>query len=151
MKRKLSFFIPALSILLLAGQAQAGTPAENQLTKIEHNWADAYVKREPAFVQRLTTDDFIFVGPDGKAMNKADYVKEITGDTTFTAFNITDLKIRAYENVGVVTGTATITTKTGDKEETGAYAFTDVFVKRSGEWKAVSGQATQLKPSEPAK
>lgn len=145
---KLKFFFV---LAVIAPFAQAGTPAEMQLTKIEHNWADAYVKREPAFIQRMTTDDFIFVGPDGKAVNKADYVKEITGNTVFTAFNITDLKIRTYENVGVVTGTATITAKTGEKDESGTYAFTDVFVRRSGEWKAVSGQATLVKPSEPAK
>ena len=149
----LLLLISVLHQLILAADPAETPPAKNpietQLTKIEHEWADAYLKRNPSFVKRLTTENFVFIGPDGKAMNKEEYVKEITGDTTFSAFTVSDLKIRTYGNVGLVTGIAHITAKTRDHDETGDYAFTDVFVKQGGEWKAVSGQATALKPVEP--
>ena len=128
-----------------------GTTVEAQLTKIEHEWADAYVKRDPSFVKRITAEDFTFIGPDGNSVGKADYVKEITGDTVFSAFEIGELKIRTYNDVAVVAGTATITAKSKDKDESGKYAFTDVFAKKGGEWKAVSGQATAVKQPEAAK
>ena len=134
-----------LALLVLPRVIFAGPNTEAQLTKIEHNWADAYVKRDPAFVQRLTTDDFTFIGPDGNSVGKADYVKGISGPTTFTAFDIGELKIRTYGDVAVVSGIASITAKTGEKDESGKYAFTDVFVKKAGEWKAVAGQATAVK------
>lgn len=140
-----------LAVLALPGLMAAADPAEMQLTKIEHGWADAYVKRDPSFVKRLTTDNFIFIGPDGVAMTKEEYMKDITGETVFSAFNMVDLKIRTFGNVGVVTGKATIAAKLKEQDLSGDYAFTDVFVKQGGEWKAVSGQATLIKPAGAAK
>jgi ketosteroid isomerase-like protein len=122
----------------------AAASVEQQLTKMENDWADSYVKRDPSFAQKNTTDDFMFVGPDGNVVNKADYVKAITGDTTFTAFKITNLKVRSYGDTAVVIGLATISAETKGENESGDYSFTDVFVKQNGVWKAASGQATQV-------
>src|SRR2546423_11483902 len=147
-----TFFCAAILAALATPQfCFAGSDRETKLPKIEHNWGDAYVKHDPSVVQRLTTDDFIFVGPDGNSMGKADYVKGMTGDTVFTAFDVGDLKIRTYGDVAIVMGTATINAKAMDKDESGKYAFTDIFVKTAGEWKAVAGQANAVKQPEAAK
>lgn len=75
-------------------------------------------------------------------------MKAITGDTTFTSFKINSLKVRTYGDTAVVIGTATISAKTKGEEENGDYTFTDVFVKQKGEWRAASGQATQVAKDE---
>jgi ketosteroid isomerase-like protein len=121
---------------------------EQQLKKIEQNWADAYVKRDSAVVQRIVADDFAFIGPDGNMVNKAEYVKSISGDTVFTVFKLDDLKVRVYGDAAVVNGLATITAKTKGEDESGKYSFTDVFVKQKGEWKAVSGHVTPVAKDE---
>jgi ketosteroid isomerase-like protein len=131
------------AVSLLAADPATAT-VEQQLTKMENDWADSYVKRDPSFAERITTDDFMFVGPDGSVSNKADYLKAITGDTTFTTFKINSLKVRTYGDTAVVIGTASISAKTKGEDESGDYCFTDVFVKQKGEWKAASGQATQV-------
>ena len=133
-----------LSVVLVRTVDAAGATVEEQLTKMENDWADSYVKRDPSFVQKITTDDFMFVGPDGNIVNRADYVKSVTGDTTFTAFKITSLKVRTYGDTAVVIGIATIEAKIKGEDESGDYSFTDVFVKQKGEWKAASGQATPV-------
>ena len=152
MKSKLLLFaLLAFALPKFICAAPAAPNAEAQLNKIEHAWADAYVKRDPSFVQRLAADNFIFIGPDGNSVGKADYVKGMTGPTVFTAFDIGELKVRTVGDVAIVTGTATITAKTGDKDENGKYAFTDVFAKKGGEWKAISSQATPVKTPEAPK
>jgi ketosteroid isomerase-like protein len=128
----------------LCGADPAQPAAEEQLTKIEHDWSESSVKRDASFAQQITVEDFAFVGPDGNVVNKSDYVKSIPGPTVFIAFNIDNLRGRVYGDAAVVTGTATISAKTGSKEESGRYAFTDTLVKQNGEWKAVSGQATAI-------
>ena len=153
MKAKLLSIAPIFSALLLAsGGVCATDPArasdEQQLTKIENDWADSYVKRDPSFVQRITADDFTFIGPNGNMVNKADYVKSITGDTVFAGFKIDDLKIRVYGDAAIVIGLTTITAKTKGEDESGQYSFIDVFVKQTGEWKAVSGQVTPVAKDE---
>jgi ketosteroid isomerase-like protein len=132
------------SLVSVRAADPAGASVEQQLTKMENDWADSYVKRDPSFAQKNTTDDFMFVGPDGNVVNKADYVKAITGDMTFTAFKINSLKVRSYGDTAIVIGLATISAKTKGEDESGDYSFTDVFVKQNGAWKAASGQATQV-------
>jgi ketosteroid isomerase-like protein len=148
MKTNLSLF----AALLLAGNAAwAADPApadEEQLKKIEQDWANAYVKRDTAFVQKITSDDFAFIGPDGNMVSKADYVKSMEGDTVFTAFKVEELKVRVYGDAAVAMGIATITAKTKGEDESGRYSFTDVFVKQKGEWKAVSGHVTPVAKDE---
>lgn len=153
MKAKLWLVAPFFGALLLASDSvRAADPArasdEQQLTKIENDWADSYVKRDSSFVQRIAADDFSFIGPDGNMVNKADYVKSLTGDTVFTGFKIDNLKIRTYGDAAIVIGLATISAKTKGEDESGQYSFTDVFVKQKGEWKAVSGQVTPVAKDE---
>jgi ketosteroid isomerase-like protein len=134
-----------LCVCSAAAAPQSNRPTtEEQLAKVEQDWADSYVKRDPLFAQGITTADFTFVDPDGLLMNKADYLKSITGETIVSAFNLEQLKVRVHGDAAVVTGVAIITAKKGEKDKSGKYAFTDLFIKQNGEWKAVSGQATAM-------
>jgi ketosteroid isomerase-like protein len=143
MKAKISL----LAALLLAnGYVWAADPAsdEEQLKKIEQDWATAYVKRDKTFVERITSADFAFIGPDGSMVNKEEYVKSMDGDTVFSAFKVDELKVRIYGDAAVVLGIASITATAQGENESGRYSFTDIFVKQKGEWKAVSGQITAV-------
>ena len=149
MKQNVFFLaLAAISFALIAPATHASDRSadEQQLRKIEQDWGNAYVKRDPSFAERLTLDDFTFVEPDGVCSNKADYLKGFTGDIVFSAFDIEDLKIRFYGDTAVVLGTASIKAKSKDNDLSGRYAYTDVFVKQSGEWKAVAGQVTAIPP-----
>lgn len=136
------------TVLLGLASARAADPAgasvEQQITKMENDWADSYVKRDSSFAQKNTTDDFTYIGPDGNAVSKADYVKGLTGNTIFTAFKITSVKVRIYGDAAVAVGIVAISANTKGEDESGDYAFTDVFVKQKGEWKAASSQVTQV-------
>ena len=122
---------------------------EQELTRIENDWGQSYINRDPSFAERITTDDFTFVGADGKLVEKSSYLNSIKANTVFKQFKIDDLTIRIYGETAVVIGAATIMSKAGKSEVIGRYAFTDVFVKQSGGWKAVSGQVTPIAKSQP--
>jgi len=59
--------------------------------------------------------------------------------------DIDDLKVRAYDNAAVVTGRTTVTIG-GSKREVVILRFTDVFVRRSGQWLVVASHATRVVP-----
>jgi hypothetical protein len=63
----------------LCGADSAQPAAEEQLTKIAHDWSESYVKRDASFAQQIIVEDFAFVGHDGNVVNKSDYVKSIPG------------------------------------------------------------------------
>src|SRR5437763_1080906 len=77
--------------------AASSSSDEQQIRKMEQDWGESYVKRDPAISQKMTTDDFVFIGPDGGVVSKPDYVKSITGPTMITDFKITEMTVRVYD------------------------------------------------------
>jgi ketosteroid isomerase-like protein len=117
---------------------------EQALIKIQREWAEARVKGDSSYTQRLETEDFTVVWFDGRIVNKREDMKSMTGDTVFTDFKIDDLKVRFYGDTGIVVGQGSIKAHTKDQDLSGKYVWTDTFVKQNGEWKAVASQVTRV-------
>ena len=61
----------------------------------------AIAKRDGAYMQKIEADDYIFTGPDGKALTKAEDIKSNTaGDVVFDDFKIDPDKLRAIGRMG---------------------------------------------------
>jgi len=56
-----------------------------------------------------------------------------------------DMKVRVFGDTAVVTGTADETSTVNGRKSQSHYVWTDVFVKRNGQWLAVASQTAQVK------
>ena len=118
---------------------------EQALKKIQHQWADARLKRDSSFASQIEADDFTVVWPDGQIINKQDDVKSYEADgAVFGEFKITDLDVRFYGETAVVVGQGSLKGHTPTKDLSGRYVWTDTFVKQNGAWKAVASQVTSV-------
>jgi ketosteroid isomerase-like protein len=118
---------------------------EQTLIKIQHEWAEARLKRDGSFAQRIEADDFTVVWFNGGIVNKEDDVKSYeSDDVVFTDFKIDDLKVRFYGDTGIVVGQGSIKARTKTQDLGEKYVWTDTFVKLSGKWKAVASQVTPV-------
>lgn len=118
---------------------------EQALKKIQHQWADARLKRDSSFATQIEADDFTVVWPDGQVINKQDDVKSYEADgAVFSEFKITDLDVRFYGETAIVVGEGSIKGHTPTKDLSGQYVWTDTFVKHNGAWKAVASQVTSV-------
>jgi len=118
---------------------------EQALVKIQHDWADARLKRDSSFPSRIEADDFTVVWFDGRIVNKEEDVKTYElDDAVFTEFKIDDLKVRFYGDMAIVVGQGSIKARTKTQDLSGKYVWTDTFVKMGGEWKAVASQVTPV-------
>jgi ketosteroid isomerase-like protein len=118
---------------------------EQVLVKIQHDWADARLKRDSSFPNQIEADDFTVVWFDGKIVSKEEDVETYeSNDAVFTEFKIDDLKVRFYGDTGIVLGQGSIKAHTKTQDLSGKYVWTDTFVKLSGEWKAVASQVTPV-------
>lgn len=118
---------------------------EQALKKIQHQWADARLKRDRSFATQIEADDFTVVWPDGQIINKQDDVKSYEADgAVFSEFKITDLNVRFYGETAIVVGQGSIKGHTPTKDLSGRYVWTDTFVKQNGAWKAVASQVTSV-------
>ena len=127
--------------------AQAPASTERELTKLENDWSQAAVKRDGAALQRFYADEYIFTDENGVVSGKTKEIADIsTGMFRLTSYKFEDMKVHVYGDVAVVTGRNTIKGTWEDikRDISGPYRFTDVFVKRNGQWQCVASQSSQI-------
>jgi len=118
---------------------------EQALMKIQHEWAEARVKGDSSYAQRVEANDCTIVWPDGSIVNKQQDLQTMTGDIVFTEFKIDDLRVRLYGDTGNVVGQGTIRADKGKQDLLdGKFVWTDTFVKQGGQWKVVASQITSV-------
>ena len=126
-----------------SGLAAPGTiqdSAEQEIIRLERDWSEACKTRNKAFLEQLFASEFLLTDYDGATYTKdQEIARTMTADLSRTMFELSDVKVRVYGAVAVVTGLNTVT-KDGKSER---YRVTDAFVKRNGRWQIVATQSTK--------
>lgn len=136
-------------VVLVFGSAilaltQTGS-VEQELIALEHGWAEAGLKKDSAFFDRILADDFTSTGPEGNVITKAQYLAEMkSGDYLLDSFVQDDVKVRIYGDAAVVTGCANVKGQYKGEEASGQYQWTDTFIKRDGRWQCVATHSSMI-------
>lgn len=116
---------------------------QEQLKKLEEEWATAFIKRDAAALDRILADDYYIIDPNGSVGNKVQTIEDITsGATVFESIKYDNLNVRVYGSFAIVTGGEAVTVRSDDQSQTATFRFTDVFALRLGRWQAISSQMT---------
>jgi ketosteroid isomerase-like protein len=143
------FVVPVLLATALAAGAAvseaAGMPkapsARDELIQLEQRWVEALERRDAVAVGAILADDFVDTTYRGERRTRRQALDGLTSRSRAdTTQRLSDLGVRLYGSVGIVTGVNTVTGRNPDF--TVRVRFTDVFVRRNGVWKAVSAQET---------
>jgi ketosteroid isomerase-like protein len=139
------FAIASLFVLgTLCGSAAAQGVAD-QIKKMETDRAAAVVKGDWAKLEKETSDDYTLINMNGQMSNKSQMVEGFkSGQNKLTADDLSDMTVRVYDNVAVVTGKLDVKGTMGGKDVTGQGMFTRVYVKKGGHWQAVALQQTRV-------
>ena len=125
-------------------KTQTGS-VEQELVKLEHDWAKAGIKKDIAFFDQILADDFTATDPEGNVFSRAQYLAEMkSGDYVLASFVQDDLKVRIYGDAAVVTGRATIKGQYKGEEASGQYQWTDTFIKHAGRWQCVATHSSMI-------
>lgn len=134
----------ALLMMAMVG-AQGQNPIERDILKLENDWTTAWQKKDVAFLQKLFADEYLSTDQDGNTFTKSQELANVTSaGTALTSFALTEMKVHVYGDTAVVTGLNTIKSTSKGKDNSGAYRFTDVFVKRDGRWQVVATQMSMV-------
>lgn len=127
---------------------QSPPGASNQLKAIEQGLARAYVKGDRSFVDSVLADDWKVTDAAGRVLDKTQVLRETfeDRDRQIEALRIDQVKVRIYGDSAIVTGRSWAKGTYQGKSMSVTFLFTDVFVRRKGEWKVVASQATMLPP-----
>jgi len=152
---KLTAITASLVVLVLTFAVQAQNPAqtktggvEQELIRLENEWAEAWRKGDVAFFERIEADDYTWTSPWGEVWTKARdlaFVKSIKPEKSVTRSQvIAEMKVRVYGDAAVVTGRDIIKEMHEGKEITRQERWTNTWVKRAGRWQCVAGHSSDI-------
>jgi ketosteroid isomerase-like protein len=119
--------------------------AEEELLKLENEFAERIVSNDLEAIARVVTDDWIIIGSDGEIIDRARFFEVIkSGALTHEAMESDDFRVRVYGDGAVVTGITRTKGKFMGQEFSTQERATDVFVKRDGRWQCVLTHLTRL-------
>ena len=142
-------FMKLIVICLLGTGAvkatESVTQAEKELAQIEDEYRAARVKADTAYLEKLYGHELRIIGADGSVIERdADIKVFAEGTLKPESIELTDLSIKLYGNVAVVTGRENVKGRYQGKYSEFGLRFTDVFVYRDGRWQLVAAQGTEI-------
>ncbi len=104
------------------------------------------VSADSAALEPLLAEDYTAITPFGAIQTKEQTLKNLSSGLLHVgSLVISDRKVRVYGATAVVTSLAELTGYKADKELSGRYRYTRVYVRNSnGQWKIVSFEANRI-------
>lgn len=125
-------------------QTKSGN-AEQELLKLEKEWAAAALKGDSAFLERIYASDIFLTHSDGTLTTRAQDIATVkSGETIYTTCASDNMKVHVYGDAAVVIGRNTETGKEKGKDFSRQTLWTDTWVKIGGQWKCVATQGTLI-------
>ena len=124
--------------------ATAGSSdVESTITKLEERWVTAILAKDTATIDQLLSDDFVGTTNDRRYAKQqaVDDVKEGTHEL----LRLDDVQVRVYGDTAIVDVDQTEKSRHGDDDFSGTYLFTNVWINRNGEWKAVASHGSRIR------
>ena len=116
---------------------------EEELVKVEEEFANAIVKNNPDEIRQFVGDDWIIINADGGIIDRERFLEVIkSGTLTHEMMESEDIRVRVYGDSAVVSALTRSKGKFMGHEFTTHERSTDVFVRRDGRWRCVLTQLT---------
>lgn len=131
-------------LVTLAGfmplSAQAQTPVERTLTKLENDWTIGLVKSDTMLFKKITDPRFIYT-EDAAVMTRADVLKGIvTNPDKVVSSHNEDMKVHEFGSAAIVTGILVVNLRSKKGPYTIRYRFTDTWQNSGGAWRLIGAQ-----------
>jgi hypothetical protein len=140
------------AVILVAVQVATGpsstTPAgpEESLAELQQLLARAWVAADRATIERIIAPDWTTTGVDGSVRTREQVFGEVfdTRVLRITQMAVDGVEVRVFGEAAVVTGRTHAVGEFSGQRYDVRIRFTDVFVRRGGQWQAVASHASLL-------
>lgn len=150
MKRAMIFSLGVL-IAFAANAAAQSKSAKLEKEFIERHRAEeaAEIKRDIAALDRMFTDDFIWIAASGAVSDKKKFLDDVKADTEPAApqkLDYENFKVRAYGNTAMVNYILVVSGKDKDnKDYTSRYQMSVLWFKQKKTWTISNFHATRVR------
>ncbi len=132
----------AIALLFVITAATVAADPADAVREAAEGWTQAAVRQDAAGLQRFMADDLQYAHAGGQTQTKEQYIAAVTkGPARYESFTFSDLKIKLYGQVAVLTGFV-------DVKMTGQPSFRvrtlQVYTETGGKWQMAAHQSTRL-------
>ena len=126
-----------------AAESVQWSPAETGLIAAETQRFNAQLAQDAAALKSLLADDLTYIHATGRVQGKDEYLQSMASGMRYRAIDIQDRVVHVEGNMGMTTGTITITVGNGMQL---ASRYTGVYIKRDQRWQLLAWQTTDIRP-----
>jgi hypothetical protein len=129
-----------LLVSSMAGACASSTSGATALVELEHRWVDALRTHDARALERILDDTFLDSTYRGELRTKQQVLSGPPAGGGYHSTGLEGLEVRVYGRTAVVTGVNVLASDPPAAPV--RIRFTDVFVRRGTQWRAVSAQET---------
>jgi ketosteroid isomerase-like protein len=134
------------SAVALSGFQRAAAKSDEEiLVALEHQWNEAFYRKDARFIESILADEFIATYEDGTRGDKAMELALMKAFDQHVESALQDeFTVKVYGDTAVVWFTLHLTGVRQGEPAKVTLRYTDVFVMRAGNWQCVSSQSTKV-------
>jgi len=122
--------------------SEATVAAAQELRRMQDQWRQALSARDTAFFRRVLAEEFLLTG-DARTQTKTDFLLELASSGgTVPSARPEETNVRLFGNIAVITGLVRYDIPANPTPVQAR--FTEVWVKRAGQWFSVHGHYNLL-------
>lgn len=150
MKLKLSIATTVMLALMshqLAGQTVMSPQSDSaQVVQLVHDWLAALKSKNIKEFERIMADDFITTNADGSVNTRdQEMLPFLEAELRFDTAIVEELSVSLHGTTAIVRGIGYYTGSGKLGKFASRERFTDVFLKRNGQWQVVSSHSSALR------
>jgi uncharacterized protein (TIGR02246 family) len=122
---------------------------EQELVKMENEWARAWQLPDPVALENIVADDFTLTSSHskGEVTNKRQYIDTVMKLVRGESYSFEKMTVRVYGDTAVINACFQQTAAFAGQDWSGDFLLTDVWVKREGRWRVVARHASRPEPA----
>jgi ketosteroid isomerase-like protein len=138
-----------LLVCSLTAQVEQGDKpvlqTENEVLKVEQERDQALQQRDVAVLERIYSDQLVFVNTRGQKFTKAQRLADLgAGKVEYFSYNQEGYSYHVYGDTVVMTGRTSSVVKFQGRVNKIPRLFTNIYVKTGGLWRLAAHQATPI-------
>lgn len=132
--------VASMSLMCLVGCNESQERTRQYIETSERQWAESVTANDSSVLERILADDFVWI-LNGTRMNKAQAIADARdGPGSFVSNHLDEVTVRFYGDTAVAQGSESWVKRRGSDEKHGRFIWTDVWVKRRGNWQIVAAE-----------
>jgi ketosteroid isomerase-like protein len=115
-------------------------PVAGGWQRLNQEYVDAFMNADVEWYRAHLAEDFVCVESDGSVLGKAEFLSNTTKGPDVVDYKLHEVDVRVYGDAALVRATGVWIREDGSM---GMSRYTDVYIRTSSGWKAVSAQITR--------